>query len=213
MKAGRIAIAVEVIRRLASLLRDEALLMAGVNGPFTLAARLLQFGQQEVAGADDLPVSVLEAATAMLTQVTSVFLEAGAHVILIHEDLLPRLSPDSADDWANRLSPVVNVIRFYGALPVLLLTNPAAAGQNFEVIANRQCECILCPALEASSMAAASSIEATKLGIALPASLPLERELLAQIVNLRPAVITTAGDVAPATDVKKLAAMCEEVRR
>src|SRR5690348_16360808 len=37
VKAGRISMAGEVIRRLAALLRDDTLLMAGVSGPFTLA--------------------------------------------------------------------------------------------------------------------------------------------------------------------------------
>ncbi|MGB0034705.1 MAG: uroporphyrinogen decarboxylase family protein, partial [Candidatus Acidiferrales bacterium] len=39
-KSGRVPVALEVIRRLNSLLRDESILMAGVTGPFTLAARL-----------------------------------------------------------------------------------------------------------------------------------------------------------------------------
>src|SRR6185437_10228313 len=47
VKAGRIPTATEVIRRLNSLFRDDTLLMAGVSGPFTLAASLLQIGEQE----------------------------------------------------------------------------------------------------------------------------------------------------------------------
>lgn len=214
VKAGRIAIAVEVIRRLTVLLRDEALLMAGVNGPFTLAAQLLQFGKQEVAGADDLPASALEAATAMLAQVTSAFLEAGVHAMLIHEDVLPRLSEASADDWANRLSPTINIIRFYGALPVLLLTNVAAVCQNLERLANREWEAILCPAVDASTLAAWPSADATKMGAALaPNCLPPDPALMEQIESLHPAIVTTSGDVPLSTDVKQLAAMCEEVCR
>ena len=214
VKAGRIGIAAEVIRRLNSVLRDGTLLMAGVSGPFTLAARLAQMSEEEVASPEDLSSSALDLAAATLTQVASAFVAAGTQVIIIHEKILPRLSAESCDAWANQLSPAINVIRFYGALPVLLLTNPAAVGQNFEVIANREWECILCPALEASSLAAWPSADATKRGLALaPACLPPDPALMERIVSLHPAMVTTSGDVPPSTDVKQLAAICEEARR
>ena len=40
-KSPRVTVAVEVLQRLKSLMRDEPLLCAGVAGPFTLAAHLL----------------------------------------------------------------------------------------------------------------------------------------------------------------------------
>ena len=214
LKAGRIAVAAEVIRRLSALLQDDSLLMAGVSGPFTLAAQLLRLGEHEMASPDDVSASALELAMAMVTQTASVFVEAGAHVILIHEDVMPRLSTESADDWATRLSPTFNIVRFYGALPVLLLTNPAAAAQNLPLLAARDWEGILSPALDSSSPAEWPSMDAAKLGVALPpGSVGPSAALVERIRGLRPAIITTAGDVPPATDVKQLAAMCEEVCR
>jgi hypothetical protein len=148
----------------------------------------------------------------MLTQTASAIVEAGAHVILIHEDVLPPLSDERVDDWANRLSPVVNIIRFYGALPLLLLTNPAAMCQNLELLANREWEGILCP--DASSFGEWPSIDAAKRGVALaPNYLPPDPALMKRIETLHPAVVTTSGDVPPSADVKQLAGMCEEVRR
>ena len=214
VKAGRVPVAAEAIRRLTSLVRDEALLMAGVSGPFTLAAKLLQLGAHEISSADDVPASVCELAASMLTHVASALVEAGAHVILIHEDVLPRLSHENADDWANRLSPVINIIRFYGALPLVLLTNPAAACQNLELLANRDWEAVLCLALEASSLTGWPSTGAAKLGVALaPDCLQPDPALMKRIESLHPAVVTTSGDVPSSADVKQLAAMCEEVRR
>lgn len=208
VKAGRIPIAAEVIRRLASLLRDDVLLMAGVSGPFTLAARLLQWGEQDVGSADDVPAAACEVAASMLTQVASALAEAGANVILICEDILPRLSADSCDDWATRLSPAINIIRFYGALPVLLLTNPVAVSENSALLATREWEAILCPAVQRSSLAQWSSADAKKIGLALPPDrLSTDRSLFDQIVQLRPALVTTAGDVSLSTDVKQLAAI------
>ncbi len=212
VKAGRIGIAAEVIRRLTALVRNEAVLMAGVSGPLTLAASLLQIGEPEWV--DNRVSSAVELAAAMLTQTAAAFVEAGAHVILIHEDVLPRFSAESADDWANLLSPACNIIRFYGALPVLLLTNPAAVGQNLERLATREWEGVLCPAMDASSLAGWPSTDAIKLGVALaPGCLPPDPALMERIVTLRPALVTTSGDVPPSTDVKQLAAMCEEARR
>lgn len=213
VKSGRIPAATEVIRRLASLVRDDVLFMAGVSGPFTLAASLLQIGEIEWARADDVSSSALDLAAAMLMQTASAFVEAGAHVILIHEDVLPPLPDERFDDWANRLSPVANIIRFYGALPVLLLTNPAAVSQNLERLANHEWEAILCPALDASILAGWPSADAARLGVALaPDCLTPDPALMERIVSLHPAVITTSGDVPLSADVKQLAAMGEGVR-
>jgi Uroporphyrinogen decarboxylase (URO-D) len=209
--SGRIPIATEVIRRLDALLRDDTLLVAGLSGPFTLAASLLQICEQEWVD-NDVSSSALDLAAAMLTQTASAIVEAGAHVILIHEDVLPPLSDERVDGWANRLSPVVNIIRFYGALPLLLITNPAAMCQNLELLANRAWEGILCP--DASSFGEWPSIDPAKLGVALaPNYLPPDPALMKRIETLHPAVVTTSGDVPPSADVKQLAGMCEEVRR
>ena len=211
VRAGRIPIATEVIRRLHALLRDDTLLVAGLSGPFTLAASLLQICEQEWVD-NDVSSSALDLAATMLTQTSSAFVETGAHLILIHEDVLPPLSNERVDDWANRLSPVVNIIRFYGALPLLLLTNPAAMCQNLELLANREWEGILCP--DASSFGEWPAIDAAKRGVALaPNYLPPDPALMKRIETLHPAVVTTSGDVPPSADVKQLAGMCEEVRR
>ena len=212
VKAGRIGVAVEVIRRLNSLLREDTLLMGGASGPFTLAAQLVQFSDREFSGADDLSGSAFDLSAAMLTQVASAFVEAGAHVIFIHEDVMPRLSAESCEDWANRLSPALNIIRFYGALPVLLLTNPAAAEQNLELLVNRELEGVLCPAVDALVRARASGMETTRLGVALPTPLLApDAGLVERIRSLRPAIVTTSGDVPASTDIKQLTALFEEV--
>jgi uroporphyrinogen-III decarboxylase len=214
VKGGRVPTATEVIRRFSSLLRDDTLLMAGISGPFTLAASLLQLGEHEISRGVDVSASALDLAAAMLTQTASALVEVGAHVVLIHEDVLPRLSNESAEDWANRLSPTFNIIRFYGALPVLLLTNPATLNQNLELIANREWEGILCPTVDASSLAGWPSMNTAKLGVAVgPNCLTPDPALIERILSLHPAVVTTSGDVPPSADVKQLATMCEEARR
>ncbi len=217
VKAGRIPIAAEVIRRLTSLLRDDSLLMAGVSGPCTLAAQLLQFGEQEVACAGSLPASALEVAAAMLVPSASRLLEAGAQVIFIREDFLPCFSAESCENWGSLLSPAFNIIGFYGALPVLLLTNAAAAGRNLAAIANREWKSIVCPAVDASSLRSVRAAESTKIGIALPISALSSEgggsELAEGIAELHPAIVTTAGDVPTSADVKRLSVILQEVRQ
>ncbi len=217
VKAGRVPVVAEVIRRLTSLLRDDALLMVGVSGPFTLAAQLLQVAEQEIGDADELPSSALEVAAAVLALLASTLLEAGAQVIFIREDFLPRLSPESCENWGNLLSPTFNIIRFFGALPVLLLTSPSAVAQNFPVLAARDWEGILCPAVDSLFLPFPPAVENTKFGVALPSSSFSsegdDNELAGRIAGLHPAIVTTAGDVPASTDVKRLAAIFEGVYR
>src|ERR1700689_2892096 len=77
-KSSRVIVAVEAIRRLKSLLRDEPLLMAGVTGPFTLAARITGLQQGNAARREDFSDTALELAAATITQIASKFVEAGA---------------------------------------------------------------------------------------------------------------------------------------
>lgn len=216
VKAGRIPIAAEVIRRLAALLRDDTLLMAGITGPFTLAARLAQMTEQEVARPEDLPSSVLDLAAAMLTQVASALVQAGAHVIFIQEPVLPPLTADSCEAWSNLLSSAFNIIRFFGALPVLLLTNPAAVARNLGLVARWESEGILCPVLDGSSLGSVADVRAAKFGVALPtnsfSSNGLCDDFFRQVKQLHPAIITTAGDVPASTELKQMVVIFEGVR-
>src|SRR6202050_2652188 len=118
-KSTRVTVAVEAIRRLKSLLRDEPLLMAGVTGPFTLAARITGLQQGNAARREDFSDTALELAAATITQIASKFVEAGANVIFIQEDVVPKLSVEDCEAWASLLAPAINIVRFYEALPVL----------------------------------------------------------------------------------------------
>ena len=120
-KRGRVPIAIEVIRRLKPLVRDDFLLVAGVTGPLTLAAQLAQINTSESARKQSPPDSALSLAADVTPVVARALVEAGANVILIREELLPS-SADARADWASRLAPTINIIRFYEALPVLLLS-------------------------------------------------------------------------------------------
>ncbi len=68
-KSARVTVAVEVIQRLRSLMRDEPLLCAGVSGPFTLAAHLLDLRPTDAPPREDFSDAALEFAAATITQI------------------------------------------------------------------------------------------------------------------------------------------------
>jgi hypothetical protein len=202
-KGGRVGVAVEVIKRLKAILRDDCLLMAGVSGPYTLAAQFL--GADGSRPALDFSSPALDLAADTMTAIARALLEAGATAIIIHEETLPVLSGQAASDWASRLGTTINIVRFYQALPVLLLPDAGAVAANGEQISRQTWECVVCPALQASMLDAPG-----RWGTALPFAL-LESEVLkSQLRN--PLVVTTAGDVPATADMERLNKVWETIR-
>ncbi len=224
-KSPRVAVAVEVIQRLKSLLRDEPLLLAGLSGPFTLAAHLLDLRPADAPPREDFSDAALELAAATITQIVTKLVEAGANVIFIQENIFPVLSAEHCGTWAESLAPAFNIIRFYEALPVLLISDPISFSANKDVVYARNWDCILCPTLPESAPSAmkiAPPPNRANLGIALPPaafqpSAASTTENAAQwlhtiMMELRPVLVTTAGDVPATTDVKLLAKIGEAIR-
>ena len=221
-KSSRVNVAVEAIRRLKSLLRDEPLLMAGVAGPFALAARITGLQQENAARREDFVDAVLELAAATITQIASKFVEAGANVIFIQEDVVPKLSVEDCETWASSLAPAINIVRFYEALPVLQIMDSRSFAENKEVIFQQNWDCVICPALAASAFSAWEMVPSSGFanpGIALsPEAFQPEASGAETLLDLfhafikksRPAIVTTAGDVPVATDLKFLARVREK---
>lgn len=225
VRSGRVGVAAEVIRRLKSLLRDDSLLMAGVAGPFTLAARLAGLEREDGMNVDDLPDDALELAASTMQQMSSVLAEAGANVVFIQESILPVLSPESCERWAFLLGPAINIIRFYEALPLLQLTDTRTFAGNSAMILDRSWDCVLCPALDEVSLQLLQA-KRDREGAALGVSLPLNtisaedqrsggvgRFLDGILAGLRPTIVTTAGDVPATIEMKHLIKVGEHVRR
>lgn len=215
-KAGRVPVAVEVIARLKPLIRGQSLLMAGVTGPFTLAALLTQ--TKDTNGyLDRAPdAAALDFAGEATATVARAFVEAGADAIFIREQVLPQLTAETAAQWATRLATTINIVRFYEALPVLLLTCQDATAANSRLIAGQQWDCVLC--VETHSMSPGkfgsfASLGPSRLGVALPPSIFESDPLISEgekgpgwveHLDPHPAVITTAGDVSANADMKRL---------
>jgi hypothetical protein len=224
-QAGRVPIAIDVIHRLKAMVRDDSILMAGITGPFTLAARITQMEAGGAWRTHEIPEAAVELAAALVTRISGAFGEAGASLIMIQEDVLPCLSRERCAAWASALEPAFNVIRFYEALPVLQLTAGDCFAANSAAILQRSWDCVLCPSLDGipSRLAEANSEwNSARLGLALPQeSFQLEDSALqvsngalrTLVASLRPAILTTAGDVPAMTDMKRLDKVLEKIPR
>jgi hypothetical protein len=225
LKNGRVPVALEVIRRLKALLRDEFLLTAGVSGPLALAARLAGEQGHDSNASVDLPDAILEVATSAVAQASKAFAEAGANLIFLREERLPAKSVGSSQAWESMLEPIFNVIRFYEAQPVLQIADEHVLTENPEAILQLAQGCVVCLPLEAIQSVPAekySGLRPAKLGIGLPVAafqpdqpsdasfVPRLRQLISDV---QPAIVTTARDVPAATDLKRLAAISEIVRQ
>ncbi|MGD1212433.1 MAG: uroporphyrinogen decarboxylase family protein [Candidatus Acidiferrales bacterium] len=222
-KTSRVTIAIDVIRRLKAVVRDDCLLIASVTGPLTLAALLLQLDPADALGHPDIPSSALDLASAVIAGIAAAFVEAGAGLVFIREDFLPALSPEELESWFSRLATTINIVRFYEALPVLLLTCKEALAANAEAIAGQPWDCVVCPVLDglAPDIAALSGLGPARFGVALPpklfdagkSSAADFEDSVRRISDLRPAIITTAGDLPAAADMERLNKLWENARR
>jgi hypothetical protein len=213
----RVRAAVEVIRRLNSLLRDEPLLMAGVSGPFTLAARLTGIDPGAMRQGQEPSEPALEVAAAVITKITSALVEAGANLIFIREDLLPSLSPNNCQNWASLLAPLFNIVRFYEALPVLQIAGESATTTNVDVMLQQSWDAVLCSASEEFIARAHGHGENLVFGCSVPLEAleasdssgahSLERS------SIKPALVTTDGDVPATVDLKRLMSVLVSITR
>jgi hypothetical protein len=217
-KRGRVPIAVEVIRRLKPLVRDDFLLVAGVTGPLTLAAQLAQIQTGEPARKQSPPDSALNLAADVTPVVARALVEAGANVILIREELLPS-SAAALADWSSRLASTINIVRFYDALPVLLLSPARPPANEIESVLREPWDAIVSVPVQAAA-SFTTERRATGYGISLPAAVfeldqsnaaQLTAELRKTIVEFHPALVTTTSDLPSTADLKYLNAIAEEV--
>lgn len=221
---GRVPMACEVLRRMAALPHRDFSLAVTVSGPFSLAARLLQLDESYERGVNDFSDDALELANSTITQIASSFLEAGAELILIQEDILPHYSAENCAAWAAALAPTINVVRFYQAVPVLRLPKRALSAESCELLLRQHWNCILCmPAnvfdLEASRAKPADN--GTLLGISLPTEIfsaeatsgqTLRERLPSVVREVRPVLVTTQSDVPGTADMKTVMGVFRNIR-
>lgn len=219
MQSGRVGVALEVIRRLKSVTRDGSLLTAGVTGLITVAARLVQLETADQLCFERLPDRALEIAASLMTQLSKAFVEAGADVVIIQEEILPSLTAENCDGWALLLGPAINIIRFYGGVPILNLAR-LPSGNTCDLILQQQWELVVSAPMDEQMVRSMTLSRSRAFGVALPAALldpnrssdeDLARHLDA-ISSLRPALVTTAEDLDWGADINRLKSVTDRLR-
>jgi hypothetical protein len=207
--AGSIPAGCEVLKRLKVMLAGEPLLMVGVTGPFALASQLWN----AVDGLDLIPRELVDSAAGVTATVSKRFLESGANAIFICE------KPPTTSDlthWTESLSPIVNVIRFYEALPIVLFQDPVLS----EMVAalSASCEGVICPAtlnlesgnvLQHGSRWHAISLPSDSF---LPERQKLVFSLVQRVAREGLCLLTSQQDILPETDLKRLAEFLNQLR-
>jgi hypothetical protein len=150
-KMGRIRVAVEVLQRLKVMLHDEPALMVRVTGPHTLATQLTALPDIAPDSSRHFsPDDMLEFAADVTASLVKGYLEAGADVVFLAEDTLPTKSRGDFERWRTLLDPVVNAIRFFEALPVLLFEHEISSA-DLELVREHSWDCALCLPLQAGT--------------------------------------------------------------
>jgi hypothetical protein len=193
--------------------------MAGITGPFTLAALLAGDAREDAPAV--VPPAALEIGGATVAAIARAFLDAGADVLLIHERTSPAVSeeaPLATGQALEQLETTVNIARFYEALAVVV-TGGLAGGNFARALAERSVDCVVCTE---SNQAEAVRAAPGKWGVALPvaafapggdAHTRLGIDLQRVIRELSPAVVTTSGDLPAAANAKHLTELASIVMR
>jgi len=214
---GRVPVACEVLRRIKAMLNDEPALLIRVAGPVSLAKQLFRGAGKVVDRSDSIPLELLEFAAATTLAVAQSFAAAGADVILLAEDFGPDAFTGASERYSSWLAPVVNTIRFYEALPVLLLGS--ASQEMITGLVAALPECILCPTLisGAATCGLFSALKVKAAGCALPVeafvggSENFEQPLSAAD-DAGCCIVTSAEDIRATVDVKLLGERLRNLR-
>lgn len=100
--SGRTGVYIDAIRRACELITDRPVL-AGMIGPFSLAARLLDVSEIMIDCYDDPDMvhTVLEKVTAFLIEYAKAYREAGANGIVMAEPVAGLLSPTLEEEFSS----------------------------------------------------------------------------------------------------------------
>jgi Uroporphyrinogen decarboxylase (URO-D) len=203
---GLIPVACDVLRRVKAIIQDEPALMIRVSGPMAIARQLCG----EPAGSTTQFLQDLVQFSSEVTAcVARTFAAAGADVILLGEDFAAGLPGANFEWYSSLLAPVVNVVRFYEALPVLLLGK--ISQEMLHAVRVHVEDCVLCPTLTATQMALSPEPHPRLLmAYALPVEAlyqeqPEFEDLLSSEVAANLSLLTSSEDVPAGLDPKKLA--------
>jgi hypothetical protein len=208
---GRIPVACDVLRRLKMMLQGAPALMVGVTAPLALSAQLRQGGC--VSGLETTEVD--DFAAGVTAKVSTNFLEAGASVVFLDEDCA---LVEDVPRWAAMLAPIVNIIRFYEALPVLLFRGTPSP--DLIAALDASCEGAISPGVVDLVSGAASRSSGGGWVVSLPAACFLPQATGGSVGNALSSLaqdpeldmVTSDGDILAGSDIKQLTSALRTLR-
>ncbi|HEX4921425.1 MAG TPA: uroporphyrinogen decarboxylase family protein, partial [Candidatus Bathyarchaeia archaeon] len=215
LKSGGIPVAVEVLRRLRVMLKDEPALMMSVTGPLKLAAQLSCTPEGGL-----LPAALVEFCAGIVATLSQHFVEAGADQVFLSENAPRTDNAEKFEWWAALLEPVINVVRFYDALPVLLLDERLDSPFAWSIL-NRSWDCVICLSPSLGDQFSTPASGAHGLGLALPGTLFAEtgndqKKMLVGTRNIvdrvKPVLLTSSTDIPANADIKQVASSLDHLR-
>lgn len=115
-QTGRVATALDVTRRL-SILLPNTLLLNIIPGPVTLTAQLAGMTAEEACQDPEL----LGKSTRAVVTFTKTLGDAGADMLVVHENVLPQLDHEVLKRLRRCYAPLWNTAKFYDLSPLLML--------------------------------------------------------------------------------------------
>jgi len=116
LQAGRVETAIEVTRRLNTLLPDT-ILMGIVTGPLTLAKQLTGLSNSHLLHQPDLLNMVAKATLAF----SKALGDAGIDLLVVSEETIPSLNEQALKVLNRCYSPIWNTAKFYEIFPILMV--------------------------------------------------------------------------------------------
>ena len=200
VRRGRFPLMLDVTKRLRSRLGDRAILVAGVNGPITVASSLnYSLPAEEIA---DWGMITLWAAQA--------FCEAGVDLVIVREEALPELSDEELEEYLAVLEPLGNMARFYEAAPLYMSTY-IEDPRTFKLLTGALSGWINCYPPEMLNDIN-ELIQGGTYAVALsPDSLTGEQQTVFSEISVIPSIITTNVEVPFNLDISELEKMMRKI--
>jgi hypothetical protein len=151
--------------------------------------------------------SLLQYSAEAIASVAKAFLSSGADVTLLCEDV--DIPTASRELWARLLEPVINLIRFYDSLPVVLLRDPGSMEPILQGTLKRDA----CLARRLGEPEPGLSV-GDLYGVALPCSTFTEESSpLRRQGGPAPVFLTSEEDIPRQAELRHVAARLEDLRK